>query len=173
MATSRLYYDPAKVSASSTLKKLQAAAKTKKKNVGKMNAWLEKQDAYTLHRPVKKRFARNPYNDKYVYILSVIDVFSKFLRLVPLKSKTGTAESSAFQSIFKDPRYSTRRPIWLRTDKGKEFLNRDFQDMLKGEGIQFQVCKNPNVKCSVVEGARRTIRERLYKYFTNKFRTDI
>jgi len=62
-----------------------------------LKAWLEKQDAYTLHRPVKKRFARNPYsvnnvmdvwecdlvdvralgkyNDKYVYILSVIHVF--------------------------------------------------------------------------------------------------
>ena len=191
MATSRLYYDPARVSAFSTLNKLRAAAaKTKNKNVGKIKAWLEKQDAYTLHRPVKKRFARNPYsvnnvmdvwecdlvdvralgkyNDKYVYILSVIDVFSKFLHLVPLKSKTGTAVSSAFQSIFKDPRYSTRRPIWLRTDKGKEFLNRQFQDTLKREGIQFQVCKNPDVKCSVVERAHRTIRDKLYKYFTYK-----
>jgi len=137
-----------------------------------MKAWLEKQDAYTLHRSVKKRFARDPYsvnnvmdvwewdlvdvralgkyNDKYVYILSVIDAFSKFLHLIPLKSKTDTAVSSAFQSIFKDPRYSTRRPIWLRTEKGKEFLNRQFQDMLKREGIQFQVCKNTDVKCSVV-----------------------
>ena len=110
-----------------------------------MRAWLEKQDAYTLHRPVKKRFARKPYsvnnvmdvwerdlvdvralgkyNDKYVYILSAIDVISKFLHLVLLRSKKGTAVSSAFQSIFKDPRYSRRRPIWLRTDKGKEFLN--------------------------------------------------
>jgi len=66
-----------------------------------MRAWIEKQDHYTLHRPVKKRFARNPYavnnvmdvwecdllddralgksDDKYVYILFFIDVFSKFL----------------------------------------------------------------------------------------------
>ena len=94
--------------------------------------------------------ALGKYNDKYVYILSVIDAFSKFLHLIPLKSKTDTAVSSAFQSIFKDPRYSTRRPIWLRTEKGKEFLNRQFQDMLKREGIQFQVCKNTDVKCSVV-----------------------
>jgi len=112
--------------------------------------------------------ALGKYNDKYVYILSVIDVFSNFLHLVPLKSKTGTAVSSAFQSIFKDPRYSTRRPIWLRTDKGKEFLNRKFQDTLRLEGNQFQVFKNPDVKCSVVERAHRTIRDRLYKYFTYK-----
>jgi len=40
--------------------------------------------------------------------------------------------------------------------------------MLKCEGIQFQVCRNPDVKCSVVECAHRTIRDRLYKYFTYK-----
>ena len=40
--------------------------------------------------------------------------------------------------------------------------------MLKREGIQFQVCRNTNVKCSVVERAHRTIRDRLYKYFTYK-----
>jgi len=112
--------------------------------------------------------ALGKYNDKYVYIISVIDIFSKFLHLVPLRSKTGTAVSSAFQSIFKDPRYSTRRTIRLRTDKGKEFLNRQFQDMLQREGIQFEVCKNPDVKCSVVERDHRTIRDRLYKYFTYK-----
>jgi hypothetical protein len=31
--------------------------------------------------------------------------------------------------------------------------------MLKREGIQFQICKNPDVKCSVVERAQRTMRE--------------
>jgi len=70
MATSRIYYNPARASAFSTLNKLQAAAKTKNKNVGKMKAWLEKQDAYTHHRRVKKRFARNPYS-----VNNVMDVW--------------------------------------------------------------------------------------------------
>ena len=87
--------------------------------------------------------ALGKFNDRYVYILSAIDVFSKFLHMVPLRSKTGTAVTSAFQSIFKDPRYGRRRPVWVRTDKGKEFLNKLFQEMLKLEGIQFQVCKIP------------------------------
>jgi len=56
----------------------------------------------------------------------------------------------------------------VRTDKGKEFLNKHFQYMLKREGIQFQVCKNPDVKCSVVEPAHRPIRDMLYNYFTYK-----
>jgi len=40
--------------------------------------------------------------------------------------------------------------------------------MLRDEGIQFQMCRNPDVKCAVVERAHRTIRDRLYKYFTYK-----
>jgi len=40
--------------------------------------------------------------------------------------------------------------------------------MLPHEGIQFQVCKNPYVNCAVVDRAHRTIRDRLYKYFTYK-----
>ena len=54
----------------------------------------------------------------------------------------------------------------MRTDEGKEFLNGHFQDMLKHEGIPFQVCRNPHVKCSIVERAQRTVRDRLYRYFT-------
>jgi len=56
----------------------------------------------------------------------------------------------------------------VRTDKVKEFLNKHFQEMLKREGIQFQVCRNPDVNCSAVERAHQTIRDWLYKYFTYK-----
>ena len=40
--------------------------------------------------------------------------------------------------------------------------------MLRDEGIQFQVCRNTDVKCAVVERAQSTIRDRLYKYLTYK-----
>jgi hypothetical protein len=106
--------------------------------------------------------ALSKFNDNFKYILSVIDVFSKFLYMIPLKSKAGTAVTAAFQSILRE------RPVWVRTDKGKEFLNKNFQAMLRREGIQFQVCRNPDVKCSVVERAHRTIKNKLYKYFTYK-----
>jgi hypothetical protein len=135
----RLYYDPARTSAFSTLRKLQQAVAKKKKSV---RAWLEQLDAYTMHRPVRKRFPRNPYtvtnamnvwecaladlqaharyNDNYRYILSLIDVFSKYLHLVPVKTKSGPSVTLAFRSIVVDLK---RRPIWVRTDKGKEFVN--------------------------------------------------
>jgi hypothetical protein len=96
---------------------------------------------------------------------------------VPLKNKTGKSVASAFLSIFSSdsPRYAKpakRRPVLLRTDRGKEFVNDTFQKALRGEGIEFGVCRNHDVKCSVVERAHRTLRDRMYKYFThyNKFR---
>jgi len=163
-----LYYDEGSPAGFSMLPKLRAAEvaewKTKKckpQSVGSTKAWLEEQDAYTLHRPVMKYFARNSctvtnvrvvwefdlldvhsyviYNDNFSYILSVIDVFSKFLYLIRVKKKTGPAVTAAFRSIFDDkPKLTWRRPVWERTAKGKEFLNKEFQVMLRDEGIQFQ-----------------------------------
>jgi len=40
------------------------------------------------------------HNDDYKYILSVIDIFSKFLFLVPVKAKSSPAVTTAFLSIF-------------------------------------------------------------------------
>jgi hypothetical protein len=107
------------------------------------------------------------YNDSYRYIPSAIHVFSKYLHLVPLRIKTGKAVAEAFRSILQDPRYSARRPLTVQTDKGWEFLNKPFH-MLQREGMEHRTCNNPDVKCAVVEWAHRTIRDKLYKYFSYK-----
>jgi hypothetical protein len=81
------------------------------------------------------------FNDAYKFLLPVIVTFSKFFHVVPLKSKTGTAVTSAFESVPKDPNYSKplqRRPVWVRTNRGKEFLNKTFQDMLKVREYSFR-----------------------------------
>jgi len=59
MSINKTYYEPGTPPAFSTLEKLApAVAKTNKSDV---RAWLQKQDADTLHRPVRKLFLRNPY----------------------------------------------------------------------------------------------------------------
>jgi transposase InsO family protein len=111
------------------------------------------------------------HNDGYRFLLTVIDVFSKYLHIVPLKSKTGTAVSAAFETVSNDAIYLKpvkRRPVWVQTDRGREFLNASFQNLLKREGIQFHVCKNPDIKCAVIERAHRTMRDYLYQYLTPK-----
>ena len=49
----------------------------------------------------------------------VIDVFSKWSWIVPLKDKKGETVTKACQTIFRD-----RKPEYLWTDKGKEFHNK-------------------------------------------------
>jgi len=115
--------------------------------------------------------ALRKHNDGYKYLVTVIEFFSEFLHIGPLKSKTVKDVCSAFHSILQDPKYLKPikgRPIWVRTDKEKEFLNTTFRNLLKREGIQFQVCKNPDIKFSIIERAHRTIRHKLYKFFTYK-----
>lgn len=86
------------------------------------------------------------------------------------------AVPSAFLPIFEEPKFSKipgfrrRRPIWVLKDKGKEFIKSYSLANLRREDIHVQVWKNPYVKCGIVEQANRMIRDRLYKYFTYKYR---
>ena len=58
-------------------------------------------------------------NMGYKYLLTVIDVFSKFGWIWPLKNKTGVEVESAFKNIFAEGRFPEK--LWV--DKGKEFYN--------------------------------------------------
>ena len=63
------------------------------------------------------------FNKVYKFLLTCIDVFSKFAWVVPLnKNKTGESLVNGFQSILD----LGRSPEKLQTDKGTEFLNRNF-----------------------------------------------
>ena len=55
------------------------------------------------------------FNKGYKYLLTVIDIFSKYGWIVPLKNKTGKSVAKAFATIFQQGRVPTR--LW--TDKEK------------------------------------------------------
>ena len=77
MSASELYYNPPRLSACLTLGKLAAAIP--KKNKSDIRAWLELQDSYTQHRPVGRRFLRNPHtvtNLMDVWECDILDVQS-------------------------------------------------------------------------------------------------
>jgi hypothetical protein len=81
------------------------------------------------------------YNDGVKYLLSMIDVFSKFLRIVSIKTNFVKVWRQHL-IYFCDPLYKMlvlRQTNLLRTDRGKEFLNSAFQDELKREGIDFGI----------------------------------
>ena len=114
-----------------------------------VKTWLQSKDTYTLHKPVRYNFPRNRvtvtgiddqwqaelvdisslarFIKGYKFLLTCIDVFSKFAWVVPLKNKTRETLVNSFQSILD----LGRSPEKLQTDKGTEFLNHNFQSLLK------------------------------------------
>ena len=106
------------------------------------------------------------WNKGYRYLLMVIDVFSKFGWIVPLKDKTGKTVANAFKKIFKEKRI----PKFLWTDKGKEFYNKNTKSLLDQHNIKLYSTENEE-KSSVVERWNRTIKNKMWKQFTKQSST--
>jgi transposase InsO family protein len=100
------------------------------------------------------------------YLFNAIDVFSKYTYSIPIRSKTAGTVASVFCSIL--VKNCDRRPLVVRTDKGHEFVNTKFRELLDSKGIEMRVCRNPDVKCAIVERFNRTLKSKLYKWFTLK-----
>ncbi|XP_044578866.1 uncharacterized protein LOC123261342 [Cotesia glomerata] len=106
------------------------------------------------------------YNDGVSFILVVIDVLSKYVWVESLLDKSAKSVLQGFKNIF--DRNKGRTPITLQKDKGKEFVAGTVQDFLKSKDIIFRTARNPDVKCAVVERVNRTLKERMWRYFTHK-----
>ena len=174
-----VYYDPSNPGSFGGVDRLWKEVGGSKEDV---EDWLKTQDTYTLHRPARKKIKRNriqvaglddqweadlvdvhglaPYNNNFKFLLTVIDTLSKYAFAVPIKNKTGESIVKAFTQIFK-----ARQPRKLRTDSGKEFLNRPFQQFLKAKKIIFFTSNN-ETKSAVVERFNRTLRAKMWRYFT-------
>ena len=100
-------------------------------------------------------------NDGVNYLLVVIDVLSKYVWVRPMKNKTAHSLLEAFDSILSEGRKLEK----LITDKGTQFVNESFQQYLKKKDIQFSKANN-EPKVSVVERVNRTLKSKLYRYFT-------
>ena len=133
--------------------------------------------AEELHKPIRRKFKKrgvlvngidkiwaadlvdmqafSKFNRGVKYLLPVIDVLSKYGWLIPLKDKTGKSVASALKTIFKE-----RKPEKMWVDKGKEFYNKDVKDL-----VELYSTENEE-KSSVVERWIRTMKEKMWKYFT-------
>ena len=100
--------------------------------------------------------AFSKFNRGVKYLLAVIGVFSKYGWFIPLKDKTGKSVSSALKTIFE-----VRQPEKMWVDKGKEFYNKDVKDLIESYSTE-----NEGKKSSVVERWIRTMKEKMWKYFT-------
>ena len=102
-------------------------------------------------------------NKEFRFLLCVVNIFSKYAWVVPLKDKKCLTIVNAFQSILKD---SNRKPNKIWVDKGSEFFNNSFKNWLQNNDIVMYSTHNKG-KSVVVEGIIRTLKNKIYKYMTS------
>ena len=74
------------------------------------------------------------YNNNYRFILTVIDIFTKYAWAIPLKNKSGLSITNGFKTILSEGPQSGsehRKPEKLWVDRGSEFYNKTFKSLLK------------------------------------------
>ena len=149
----------------------------------KVNEFLKSQDAYTLHKRTRKpKFRRtlvfkprdlwqidlldmqkySKENDGYRYICVIIDCFSRYVWVKPLKNKTGKATVKALALLLMN-----ERPKLIQADQGTEFFNRDVKRKLEAFGPKLYHTYTDK-KAAIVERVQRTLRGRLGRLFTKR-----
>jgi hypothetical protein len=141
-------------------------------------------DSYTHHKPIRKKYQKRkiivPFidhtwaldlcdmsnikseNKNFKFLLTAIDIFSKKGFADKMKNKSAIATTEAFKSILKK---SKRKPKLIHVDEGKEFYNKIFVSLLKKNNIKLYSTKS-ETKSSVVERWNRSLKTKMYKYFT-------
>ena len=143
--------------------------------------------ANELHKPIIRKFEKrkvystfkdniwgvdladmqllSKYNKGIRFLLCVIDIFSKYAWVVPLKDKKGISIVKAFRSILKQSN-SKRKPNKIWVDKGSEFYNAYFKKWLRDNNIVMYSTHNEG-KSVVAERFIRTLKGKIFKYMTS------
>jgi len=141
--------------------------------------WSATQKTITEYAPARKNFLRRPtvahkrdsvwaadtaffislekYNKGYKYLVICVDVLSKIVRGVPLKTKKPDEVLEGFKKIFKKA-----SPSIFYVDRGTEWSGA-FTKYLKENNMQLWRSNN-EVKSSVSERYIQTFKQRLYRY---------
>ena len=105
----------------------------------------------------------NKFNNGIRFLLCVIDIFSKYAWIVPLKDKKGVTIVNTFQKILDD---SKRKPHKKWIDKDSEFYNRSLKSWLEKNYIEMFSTHNEG-KSVVTEKSIRTLKNKIYKHMTS------
>ena len=157
-------------------------AKHGKVSLKEAQEFLKKQDTYTKHKRVRHIFPRRKIFSPHIdylwqadlitvkharanggnhYLLTVIDVLSRFSFVKPMKNKKATTTAEAFKEIFEE---SGRKPKFLQTDQGLEFAGKCKQFLKEVDVVLFH--NHSELKAAMVERFNRTLMQRISKYLT-------
>lgn len=183
---SSIYYDANNPAGFSSAHKLYKYANKIDNSISLTNVkdWLSGEYTYTLHKYAKRNFKRNRVlvketneqweadledmqqfkqdNDGHRYILTIIDCFSKYAYAYALKDKSSKSVVNIFKKIF-----NNTVPERIYTDNGKEFVNSQFKRLMDDFDIVHFTSKNSEIKCSIIERFNRTLKSKMFKYFTS------
>lgn len=140
--------------------------------------------AEELHKPVRHTFQRRRVivnsiddvwgadlvdmrewkneNKGYSYLLTIIDVLSKYAWAVPLTDKKGETVKEALGNVISD---SGRKPHHLWVDEGGEFYNKGMKFYLDKNNINMYSTYSEN-KSAVIERFNRTLKTNMWKMFS-------
>ena len=186
----RLYKDVHSPVSFTSVKPLFDEAKKHDKEVTRRDVeeYLAGERVYTLHRRAVRRYRHMPTlasglhtewqadlavfdrlskeNNGYKYLLVCIDTLSRQLFVEPVKSKSANDMVAGFERLFKRSVYI---PWKLVTDQGVEFTAKRVQEFFDSKQIKhFCMYTSPDFHAGMAERANRSIKERLYRYFTER-----
>ena len=102
------------------------------------------------------------FNKGTKYLLSVIDLFSRYAWVIPLKNKKNESIVEGFKSTLDN---SKRKPNKIWVDQGSEFYNNKFKKFLKENDIEMYSTFNIG-KSVVAERFIKTFKKKIYKHRT-------
>ena len=103
------------------------------------------------------------FNKGIRFLLCVINIYSKYAWVNPLKDKKGITITNAFQKVLKE---SNRKPNKIWVDQGNEFYNSSMKSWLEKNDIEMYSTHNER-KPVVAERFIRALKNKIYKYMTS------
>ena len=103
----------------------------------------------------------------YRYLLTVVDIYSRYLKAIPLHEETAKSTIEAFKKVFDGN--PLEYPKYLSLDRGSNFISKDLTDFFEKKGTTI-IYTAPGEKrfLGVINRAQRTLEEALYKWMKQK-----
>ena len=103
------------------------------------------------------------FNKGFRFLLCVIDIYSKYAWVIPLKDKKGITITNAFQKIVNESNCKQNK-IWVNKDN--EFYNWSMKSFLQNNGTEMYSTYNGG-KSVITERFIRTLKNKIYEYMTS------
>ena len=190
----KIYFDPKHPASFQGVQKLHLAVKEEGKfeiGINRLKQWLQNNEPYSLNRSVQRNFKRSRVivkgvddqhdadladfqklskrNNGINWLLVVIDIFSRYAWVEPIKDKTEKKVVQAFEKIYGSTlaRAQPRKPRALRTDAGKEFMGNYSEAFFdKMNIVHFKTLNE--VKANYAERFIKTLKTKIWRYIAQK-----